>query len=50
MKQSKSSMIVITGVTKGLGRALCKGFNELGHTVVGCGSSLNEIEQLNQLY
>ena len=50
MKQSKSSMIVITGVTKGLGRALCKGFNELGHTVVGCGRSLNEIEKLNHLY
>ena len=50
MKQSKSSMIVITGVTKGLGRALCEGFNELGHTVVGCGRSLNEIEKLNHLY
>ena len=43
-------MIVITGVTKGLGRALCEGFNELGHTVVGCGRSLNEIEKLNHLY
>ena len=50
MKESKSSMIVITGVTKGLGRALCEGFNELGHTVVGCGRSLNEIEKLNHLY
>ena len=50
MKQSKSSMIVITGVTKGVGRALCEGFNELGHTVVGCGRSLNEIEKLNHLY
>lgn len=50
MQQSKSSMIVITGVTKGLGRALCEGFNELGHTVVGCGRSLNEIEKLNHLY
>ena len=43
-------MIVITGVTKGLGRALCEGFIKLGHTVVGCGRSLNEIEKLNHLY
>ncbi len=43
-------MIVITGVTKGLGRALCEGFIELGHTVVGCGRSVHEIKQLNHLY
>ena len=43
-------MIVITGVTKGLGRALCEGLIKLGHTVVGCGRSLNEIEKLNHLY
>ncbi|MDJ0846254.1 MAG: SDR family NAD(P)-dependent oxidoreductase, partial [Crocosphaera sp.] len=43
-------MIVITGVTKGLGRALSEGFIQLGYTVVGCGRSLNEIEKLNHLY
>jgi len=29
--------IVITGVTRGLGRALAERFIELGHTVLGCG-------------
>lgn len=30
-------LIVITGVTRGLGRALAEWFMEQGHTVVGCG-------------
>ena len=32
-------VIVITGVTRGLGRALAGEFIRLGHTVVGCGRS-----------
>lgn len=32
-------LIVITGVTKGLGRALAEWFIAHGHTVVGCGRS-----------
>jgi NAD(P)-dependent dehydrogenase (short-subunit alcohol dehydrogenase family) len=31
--------IVITGVTRGLGRALAEEFIRLGHTVIGCGRS-----------
>ncbi len=50
MKENKSLTIVITGVTKGLGRALCEGFIELGHTVLGCGRSVKEIEKLNLMY
>lgn len=32
-------VIVITGVTRGLGRALAEEFIAVGHTVVGCGRS-----------
>jgi len=32
-------LIVITGVTRGLGRAMAEGFIRLGHTVIGCGRS-----------
>jgi NAD(P)-dependent dehydrogenase (short-subunit alcohol dehydrogenase family) len=38
--------IVITGVTRGLGRAMAEEFARLGHTVVGCGRSQKEIAQL----
>src|SRR6266478_7578000 len=38
--------IVITGVTRGLGRAMAEEFARLGHTVVGCGRSQKEINQL----
>jgi len=38
--------IVITGVTRGLGRALAKNFIALGHTVIGCGRSGTEIFDL----
>ncbi|MBL9215529.1 MAG: SDR family NAD(P)-dependent oxidoreductase [Opitutaceae bacterium] len=34
-----SMMIVITGVTRGLGRALAEWYIAQGHTVVGCGRS-----------
>lgn len=38
--------ILITGVTRGLGRALAKKFIALGHTVIGCGRSGTEIFDL----
>jgi NAD(P)-dependent dehydrogenase (short-subunit alcohol dehydrogenase family) len=38
--------IVITGVTRGLGRALAERFAELGHAVAGCGRSASPIEEL----
>jgi NAD(P)-dependent dehydrogenase (short-subunit alcohol dehydrogenase family) len=38
--------IVITGVTRGLGRALAKKFISLGHTVIGCGRSGTEVFDL----
>jgi NAD(P)-dependent dehydrogenase (short-subunit alcohol dehydrogenase family) len=38
--------IVITGVTRGLGRAMADKFISLGHTVLGCGRSRDAINQL----
>jgi NAD(P)-dependent dehydrogenase (short-subunit alcohol dehydrogenase family) len=41
-------IIVITGVSRGLGRALAEGFPALGHTVVGCGRDASAIEELRR--
>jgi NAD(P)-dependent dehydrogenase (short-subunit alcohol dehydrogenase family) len=38
--------VVITGVTRGLGRAMAEEFSRLGHIVAGCGRSQKEIAQL----
>lgn len=42
--------IVITGVSKGLGRALTEKFISLGHTVMGCARSPRAIQQLQEKY
>jgi NAD(P)-dependent dehydrogenase (short-subunit alcohol dehydrogenase family) len=39
--------IVITGASRGLGRALAEGFAALGHTVYGCGRSREELGELS---
>lgn len=41
-------LIVITGVSRGLGQALTEGFIAAGHTVLGCARSAAAIEELNQ--
>ena len=43
-------IVVITGVTRGLGRAMVDEFVRLGHTVLGCGRSKPAIDQLHQTY
>tara|TARA_R110002095_G_C4201440_1_gene235078 strand:- start:52 stop:735 length:684 start_codon:yes stop_codon:yes gene_type:complete len=43
-----SKVIVVTGVTQGLGRALTAGFIAAGHTVIGCGRSQSRIEELSK--
>ena len=43
-------IIVITGVTKGLGRALTDKFLQLGHTVIGCGRNANTIQSMSNSY
>ncbi|MFM2082414.1 MAG: hypothetical protein RL380_1105 [Verrucomicrobiota bacterium] len=42
----KGKLILITGVTRGLGRALAEEFIRGGHTVVGCGRAEADIKQL----
>src|SRR5947207_2068672 len=45
-----SKFIVLTGVTRGLGRALLEGFIAEGHTVAGCGRSAKAIDELRQMF
>src|SRR5712671_3763721 len=45
-----SKLIVLTGVTRGLGRALMEGFIAEGHTVAGCGRNAKAIDELRQMY
>jgi NAD(P)-dependent dehydrogenase (short-subunit alcohol dehydrogenase family) len=40
--------VLITGATKGLGRAMTDEFVRLGHVVIGCGRSRKAIEQLRK--
>jgi len=42
--------ILITGVTRGLGRAMTEEFIRLGHVVIGCGRSEKEIAQLQRKF
>ena len=42
--------ILITGVSRGLGRALVQPFIELGHTVVGCARSTDSVQQLSDSF
>jgi NAD(P)-dependent dehydrogenase (short-subunit alcohol dehydrogenase family) len=44
------NVVVITGVTRGLGRAMAAEFIRLGHTVLGCGRSKAQIEALRQRF
>jgi NAD(P)-dependent dehydrogenase (short-subunit alcohol dehydrogenase family) len=47
---TKSRRIVLTGATRGLGRALTERFAALGHTVLGCGRSADDVAQLRAAY
>lgn len=46
----KPRLIVISGVTRGLGRAMTDEFIRLGHRVLGCGRTRQAIEALNRQY
>ena len=43
-------LIVITGVSRGLGRAMTDEFINLGHTVIGCARSKSAVENLTNQY
>ena len=42
--------IVITGATKGLGRALTEEYIQLGHNIIGCGRSIDSIKSMSNSY
>lgn len=42
--------IVLTGATRGLGRAMTQQFVALGHTVLGCGRSHDPVKDLRRLF
>jgi NAD(P)-dependent dehydrogenase (short-subunit alcohol dehydrogenase family) len=50
MADSAFKTVLVTGVTRGLGRAMADQFITLGHTVVGCGRSRRAIEELRRLH
>jgi len=43
-------VIVLTGATRGLGRALVAAFSVAGHTVVGCGRSQGHVQELRHSF
>lgn len=45
-----NKLVVVTGATRGLGRAMVDGFAARGHTVCGCGRSGEHIETLAETY
>ncbi len=50
MATTSPRRIVLTGVTRGLGRALAERLIELGHTVFGCGRSVAELDKLRKRF
>ncbi len=50
MKSSKEKLAVVTGCTRGLGRAMVKEFHELGWTTAGCGRSQEMIDEMRELF
>ena len=47
---AKSNTVVITGVSRGCGRALAEEFIRLGHIILGCGRSEQEIGRLQKQF
>jgi NAD(P)-dependent dehydrogenase (short-subunit alcohol dehydrogenase family) len=45
-----TKIVLITGVTRGLGLAMAEKFIALGHTVLGCGRSQSAIEKLRRAH
>ena len=46
--KAQKKIVVITGVTRGLGQAMVQKLVALGHTVLGCGRNRERIDQLRQ--
>ncbi|XP_065066210.1 uncharacterized protein LOC135692102 [Rhopilema esculentum] len=50
MESFGSKTIVITGVTAGLGLAMCEYFVERSHIVIGCGRRADKIDDINNKF
>lgn len=50
MAKAERKVVVITGATRGLGRAMVDEFIWHGHTVLGCGRSEEQVEALRKTY
>jgi len=50
MAKAERKVIVITGATRGLGRAMVDEFIWHGHSVLGCGRSEEQVEALSKTY
>ncbi len=50
MGSSNAKVVVITGVSRGLGHAMVDEFVRLGHTVAGCARSVKEVQALTETY
>ncbi|NBO90849.1 MAG: SDR family NAD(P)-dependent oxidoreductase [Planctomycetia bacterium] len=50
MELMAAKIIVLTGATRGLGRALTDGFIARGHTLLGCGRGTAQLEALRKQY
>src|ERR1700743_1642717 len=48
--RSSMKTILITGVSRGLGRAMTEEFIRLGHTVIGCGRSEKAVADLKEQF
>lgn len=42
--------IVVTGISRGLGRAMVEGFVQRGHTVAGCSRSKEAVDEMRRLF
>ena len=50
MASNSAKIVVITGATRGCGRALTERFIERGHTVLGCGRGHAEIARMTRAF
>lgn len=50
MSESDGRIIVLSGATRGLGRAMVTGFVARGHTLLGCGRSADVVADLRQIH
>ena len=50
MAASPSRLVVLTGATRGLGRAMAVGLIRRGHVVAGCGRSADQVAELGRTH